>query len=674
MTRRIAMISDHASPLATLGGVDAGGQNVYVAQIARHLAAVGDRVDVFTRRDDPELPEVVQFAPGVRIVNVSAGPAEAIPKEQLLEHMPAFTSWMRSWIRQGHRYDLVHANFFYSGLVAAELRQDPGLPFVVTFHALGRIRREFHGAADAFPDERFAIEDRIVAEADRVLAECPQDEEDLIRLYNAEPARITVIPCGFDPAEFEPMSRPVARMELGLDAGEPLLLQLGRMVPRKGVDTVIRAVARLESEHGLRVRLVVVGGPDRVPDPNGSAEIARLMSLAEEEGVADRVVFVGRRDRSELKAFYNAADIFVSTPWYEPFGITPIEAMACGTPVVGSRVGGIKFSVRDGETGYLVPARDPSALAERIAHLYRHPKLLSVFGRQAARRANDLFTWERIANGIAAVYEDVLLEGRLARRDEAERLRRVDSRFEEAVETLVQTRRRSRAAIVEAADELARVLARGGKVLIAGNGASAAAASHWAAELVGRFVERDRPGLAAIALGMDPVVASAWASDVEWDDVYARQVEALGRPGDLLIGLSTSGRSANLVRAFERARGLGLRTLAVVGGDGGDLRARADQVVLVPSRNAQRVHEAHDVVVHVLCELVERQLVDSGWFDRSVPEQNGTHADSGRPVALEPARRPRTAGRDAVAVAADSGGTDRVARERVLPTAGGATQ
>jgi len=521
---------------------------------------------------------------------------------------------MESWIERNGRYDLVHANFFYSGFVAAELKAALGLPFVITFHALGRIRRQFHGEDDAFPDERFAIEDRIVAEADRILAECPQDEEDLIRLYNADPARITIVPCGFDPSEFEPMSRPLARLELGLDPADRILLQLGRMVPRKGVDTVIRAVGRLKADHDLRVTLLVVGGPDREPDVTADPELRRLAKIAEGEGVADQVRFVGRRDRAELKTYYNAADVFVSTPWYEPFGITPVEAMACGVPVLGSRVGGIKFTVRDGETGYLVPPQDPSALAERMAHLYGNPKLLAVLGRQAIARANDLFTWERVANGISAVYEEVLLERRLARHDEAERLARVDRRFDEAVDALAQTRRRSRAAIVEAADEIARVLMRDGRVLIAGNGGSAAAASHWAAELVGRYLEPSRPALAAIALGTDSAVASAWSNDVGFEGLFAREVEAFGRPGDVLVGMSTSGRSPNLVSAFERARAGGLRTLALLGGDGGELKALADHVVLVPSRNTQHIQEAHEVVVHVVCELVEQRLAAAGWF------------------------------------------------------------
>jgi D-inositol-3-phosphate glycosyltransferase len=306
----------------------------------------------------------------------------------------------------------------------------------------------------------------------------------------------------------------------------------------------------------------------------------------------------------------------VSTPWYEPFGITPLEAMACGIPVVGSRVGGIKFSVRDGETGYLVPPDDPSALAERIAHLYHNPKLLAVLGQQAHRRVQDLFTWERVANGISAIYEEVFMEGRLARHQVGERLATIDRRFEEAIETLAQTRRRARGDLIEAADEITKVFAREGKVLIAGNGGSAATAQHWAAEFVGQFLQHGRPGLPAIALGTDPSVLTAWANDAAFEDVFARQVQALARPGDLLIGLSTSGRSRNLVAAFEQARASGVTTLALLGGDGGELKGLTDHLVLVPSRITQHIQEAHDVMLHILCELVESRLVDAGWFAR----------------------------------------------------------
>ena len=374
MIRRVALVSEHASPLGLLGGVDSGGQNVYVAQLARHLAALGCSVDIFTRRDSDRLPEIVEWVQGIRVIHVAAGPPTFVRKEELLPFMAEFTAYMARFCKcQREMYDLLHANFWMSGLAACELKQALDVPFVITFHALGRVRRLHQKDADLFSDDRFTIEDRIVAEADRIIAECPQDEEDLIRLYNADPGKISVVPGGFDPAEMSPISKPLARFALNLPPEEKVILQLGRMVPRKGVDTAVRGLARLVHDHGVPATLVVVGGESDEPDPAATPEIGRLLEIARAEKVTEHVKFVGRRGREALKYYYSAADIFVSVPWYEPFGITPVEAMACGTPVVGSDVGGIKYTVRDGETGYLVPPNDPARLGERLAHLYRHP-------------------------------------------------------------------------------------------------------------------------------------------------------------------------------------------------------------------------------------------------------------------------------------------------------------
>ena len=607
--RRIAMISEHASPLAILGGVDSGGQNVYVGQLARHLVALGYQVDVFTRRDSPRLPDTAEWVSGVRIVHVPAGPPEIVPKEELLPHMAEFTrNMLRMVRRQPGRYAVAHANFWMSGLVAADLKQAVDLPFVVTFHALGRVRRRFQREADRFPDERFAIEDRIVAEADHVVAECPQDEEDLIRLYNADPARITVVPGGFDPAEMWPISKALARVSLGLPPDEPVILQLGRMVPRKGIDTVIRAQAKLVREHGVRARLLIVGGDSNDPDPRLTPEIGRLQRLAREEGVEDDVVFVGRRGREVLKYYYSAADVFVTTPWYEPFGITPVEAMACGTPVIGANVGGIKFTVRDGETGYLVPPDDPAAIAERIVHLFRQPRLMTLFRRQAIKRANDLFTWEHVASGVATLYEDVLVARDPARREQAGTLALVDRGFHDLLRVLHEARHRLRRPILDAADTVVSCLGAGGKILVCGNGGSAAQAQHLVGELVGRYRLPNRRALAAIALTADTALLTAWANDVGYDDVFARQVAALGRAGDVLVGLSTSGRSRNVVRAFETGRALGMRSVALLGGNGGALAPLADVPITVPSSDTQRIQETHLALVHLLCELVEARV------------------------------------------------------------------
>ncbi len=405
---RIALISEHASPLAALGGVDSGGQNVYVAHLARRLAGLGHEVEVITRRDRPDQPESVRCADGVTVVHVAAGPPSFVRKEELLPHMDDFTRWVLRRIRSRGAYDVIHANFFMSGLVAADVKRAAGIPFVITFHALGKVRRIHQDGADAFPPERAAIEARVAAEADAVIAECPQDEQDLIGHYAADPTRIAVIPCGFDPSEFRPMDRRWARLELGLDPHEKVVLQLGRMVPRKGVDNVVRAVARLRRDHGIAARLLIVGGESPTPDPALTPEIGRLAGIAAEEGIDDAVTFVGSRGRDVLRYYYAAADVFASTPWYEPFGITPLEAMACGTPVIGSAVGGIRSTVVDGQTGYLVPPKDPAALAGRLARVLGDPAHARELGAAAIRHVRDHFTWGHVARAVDGLYSRVL--------------------------------------------------------------------------------------------------------------------------------------------------------------------------------------------------------------------------------------------------------------------------
>jgi len=441
---KIALISEHASPLATLGGVDSGGQNVYVANIARQLARAGHRVDVFTRRDDEALPGIVQFDRGVRVLHIPAGPRRHVPKEELLPHIREFALRTLDYCAAPvRRYDIVHANFFMSGIVAARLKEVLNIPFVITFHALGKVRQRHQKDADRFPAARTAIEERLVGLADRIVAECPQDREDLLSLYGADPDKIDVVGCGVDTRELSTSGRSArvaldllslygadpdkidvvgcgvdtrelstsgrsARVALGLREDEFVVLQLGRLVPRKGVDNVIRAVACLERLHGIRARLLVVGGESVDPDPLVTPEIGRLAAIAEHEGVRERVTFVGQRPRHMLRHYYSAADVFVTTPWYEPFGITPLEAMACGTPVIGSAVGGIRHTVLDEVTGFLVPPNDPAALAERLARFHRNPELARAFGRAGVRHVRTHYTWKKIAQQILEVYASAL--------------------------------------------------------------------------------------------------------------------------------------------------------------------------------------------------------------------------------------------------------------------------
>lgn len=406
MRKKIAFISDHASPLAVLGGVDSGGQNVYVAELTKYITKLNYEIDVFTRWEDPSVSKIVSLPNGVRVIHIKAGPLKYIQKEELLQYMPEFREGMIRFMEQEDIvYDLIHANFFMSALVAMELKEAMDIPYVVTYHALGKVRLMHQKEQDKFPVERLDIEKKTAENADKVIAECPQDKEDLCTLYRVNPSTIDIVPCGFCPSSFYPVNQLYARSILGLDKKEKIILQLGRMVPRKGVDNVIQSLRYLES---LNTRLLVVGGESDAPDPILCPEIGRLRRLAIQEGVSSQVSFVGRKDSKALKYYYSAADIFITTPWYEPFGITPIESMACGTPVIGADVGGIKYSVKNGETGYLIPPKDPMALAAKIDHLLGNPSLIKKMQLNSIKRVHSHFTWAKIAEMVVAIYENVL--------------------------------------------------------------------------------------------------------------------------------------------------------------------------------------------------------------------------------------------------------------------------
>jgi D-inositol-3-phosphate glycosyltransferase len=607
MKQRIAFISEHASPLATLGGVDSGGQNVYVGELAKHLLALDFRIDIFTRWDDVKLPQVIAWIPGVRVISIKAGPVEVLPKEDLLPFMSEFTGNMIEFItNELQPYVLIHANFFMSALVAANLKKKLNIPFVVTFHALGEVRRIHQGEKDKFPPERLEIERRVVREADQIIAECPQDHDDLVNYYDANPEKITIIPCGFNPHEFYPLDRLLARMVLKIDPSELILLQLGRMVPRKGIDNVVRALGGVK-DLNVSIRLIVVGGESdsNMDDP----EIIRLKNLAVEEGVAERITFAGRQNRDVLKYYYSAADIFITTPWYEPFGITPLEAMACGTPVIGSDVGGIKYSVEDGRTGFLVPPNDPDALAQRICRMITEPGLLSVMRRQAIRRVNSLFTWSRVSDMVANLYERILISSRSGICREEQELKFIANAFDHAIETFTKAKELLNFPILEAASMLINCFLNNRKVLVCGNGGSAAESQHFVAELVGRFEVPQRQALPAISLTADTAVLTAWSNDISFDDVFARQVEALGQKDDVLLCISTSGQSPNLINAMKMANSKKMTCIALTGKGGGEMAIYAHVNICVPSYNTQRIQEVQLQVLHSICSLVEASLL-----------------------------------------------------------------
>lgn len=608
MKKHIALISEHASPLAALGGVDSGGQNVYVGEIARHLTDRGYQVDIFTRWDNREYPRLITWIPGVRIVHIEAGPVEIVEKEQLYDYMPQFTEQMLAFINEERiQYELIHANFWMSAMVAADLKRILRIPFVVTFHALGFIRKMFQGSDDKFPPERTEIEKQIVAEADQIIAECPQDKEDLILYYHAPPEKITIIPCGFNPHEFYPIDPLLARKVLKLNPDEFIVLQLGRIVPRKGIDNVIRAMGKIK-QTATPARLIVVGGETDNVDPEHNPEIARLQQIADEAGISKQVVFTGRKQRDALKYYYAAADVFITTPWYEPFGITPLESMACGTPVIGSNVGGIKYTVEDGKCGFLVPPNDPDRLAIKIYELLHDESLRAKMREHALRRVNVHFTWSKITDMIAALYERVLLSNPLTRAVNENAHQLIHEGFEHAAATFLRAKKALTVPMMQAAALLVTCFRKKNKLLICGNGGSAAESQHLAAELVGRFELSEREALPAISLTADNAVVTAWANDFSYDEIFSRQVEALGRKGDVLFCFSTSGESANVLNAIKKGREKGMMCIGLTGKGGGDVALYADVSMVVPSNNTQRIQELHLHVLHTLCTLVEESL------------------------------------------------------------------
>ena len=606
--KRIAFISEHASPLATIGGTDSGGQNVYVAQLAIELSKKGYAIDIYTRLDDPDISEVIEWLPGIRVIHVKAGPLCVIPKEELWDYMDDFLENMYFFISyQRLTYELIHANFWMSGMVAMKIKERNTTPYVITFHALGYIRKIYQKEADRFPDERCEIEKSVAEYADKVIAECPQDKEDLIQYYGIDPAKISIAPCGFNSEEFFPIESKEAKEYLGFPADENIILQLGRMVPRKGVDNAIRALSYLNISD-KKVRLVIVGGEKENPDFNDGSEVSRLYTLAKELKVDHLITFAGRKDRTLLKYYYSAADIFITTPWYEPFGITPLEAMACGTPVIGANVGGIKYSVIDGKTGLLVAPKDPEQLADRIRLLINNPDLRSSLGKEALLHVNKMFTWKKVADKMDKVYESILnsYEGPMSIKTSL-----IKNIFNDAIKTFKDTSDKLSEDILAASNYMATALANGNKILICGNGGSAAESQHFAAELVGRFEIPYRSALPAIALTADSSILTAWSNDFGFEDVFARQVQAFGKKGDILVCLSTSGQSPNILKAIKSANKIGMISINLLGKQGGEASKIGFLNLTVPSESSQHIQELHLFMIHVLCKLIEKRLFES---------------------------------------------------------------
>lgn len=403
------MLSYHTCPLATLGGKDTGGMNVYVRDLTRQLGQMGVQVDVFTRSQDEHVPHVLHdLGYGNRVVHVPAGPEVPLPKHELVSHLPEFVSGIMNFAASKDlHYDLIHSHYWMSGLAASQLKQAWNTPIVHMFHTLGLMKqRVARQSEEVEGDYRIKGEREVLDVADRIIAATPAELAQLQWLYQAKMKKVLVIPPGVDLGHFYPIPVDEAKEFIGVSPCDQVVLFVGRIEPLKGIDTLIEAIA-IMAQTSVVVCLSVIGGDPTEDEDILNSEMARLQALREKYGLKDLVAFLGKRSQDTLPYYYSAVEAVVVPSHYESFGMVALEAMACGTPVVASQVGGLAFLVQDGITGYTVPVDDPNALAERLCAILSNSELRQRLGQQAADFAHD-YGWEIIASRITKVYEDLL--------------------------------------------------------------------------------------------------------------------------------------------------------------------------------------------------------------------------------------------------------------------------
>jgi D-inositol-3-phosphate glycosyltransferase len=416
---RVAMISYHTCPLATLGGKDTGGMNVYVRDLTRYLGMVGIGVDVYTRSQDEHVPHVLHdLGFGNRVVHVPAGPEEPVAKPELADYVEEFTNNVLSIADgKGLQYDLIHSHYWLSGLASLDLAAEWGVPIIQMFHTLGMMKERVARSPDEGSlDRRIEAERMLMSRADRVVASTEAELAQFQWLYRADIDHVRVIPPGVDTSRFYPIPRDEAKEFVGIDPDATMILFVGRLEPLKGIDTLLRAIAQLRAEGEIEPDcqcLVVIGGDGESDTGEPGSEVERLKSIRRDLGMEDLVAFIGSRDQDTLPYYYSAAEVVVVPSQYESFGLVALEAMACGRPVVASETGGLAFLVKDGETGFHVPAADHAALAEKLHLLMQSPDLRRRFGENARRYAAG-YAWPKITEAVVELYEEVLAEPAVA--------------------------------------------------------------------------------------------------------------------------------------------------------------------------------------------------------------------------------------------------------------------
>lgn len=409
---RALFLSIHGDPLASLGGIQSGGQNVYVRELAIALGEAGWEVDVFTHWSDIEKPPMESLGRRGRVIRLAAGRPGFVPKDDLFHILPAFMAELHRWVHaHGADYQLIHSNYWHSGWVGNHLQRAWLIPQVHVSHSLGLVRAA--AGNGPFPATRVREERRILQGSSAVVATSPQEKEITRQEYGVPPQRVRVIPCGVDPDRFAPRERAGDRHKLGL-LQEKLVLFVGRLEPHKGLDVLLQALALVKASRmansSERVVLWVAGGEANGASARGDhAYRQHLQRLIQGLQLAEDVRFLGPVNHEELPVYYGAADVCAIPSFYESFGLVAIEAMACGCPVVASRVGGLRYTVEDGRVGFTVPPNSPADLAHALQRILIDTQLRHRLSQEAAAKVAHHFTWPQIARRMAALYEEVIL-------------------------------------------------------------------------------------------------------------------------------------------------------------------------------------------------------------------------------------------------------------------------
>ncbi|WP_341525511.1 glycosyltransferase family 1 protein [Nostoc sp. UHCC 0302] len=400
--KRIALISVHGDPAIEIGKEEAGGQNVYVRHVGEALAQLGWQVDMFTRKGSTEQDTIVQHSENCRTIRLKAGPLEFVPRDNLFTYLPEFVENVLKFQQENNiRYQLVHTNYWLSSWVGMQLKKIQGSKQIHTYHSLGAVKYNTIKTIPLIASQRLAVEKEVLETAERIVATSPQEKQHMRSLVSTK-GNIDIIPCGTDINRFGSIGRDAARAELGIAPEAKVVLYVGRFDPRKGIETLVRALNKSELRDSHNLQLIIGGGS--TPGNSDGKERDRIEGIVKELGMSDLTTFAGRLSQDILPTYYAAADVCVVPSHYEPFGLVAIEAMASGTPVIASDVGGLQFTVVPEETGLLAPPEDVNAFASAIDRILINPEWRNELGKAGRKRVETKFSWHGVATQLSELY------------------------------------------------------------------------------------------------------------------------------------------------------------------------------------------------------------------------------------------------------------------------------